>query len=276
MPNCHSVGERSPGPGKMTANAFADARLVRDTTDCFFYHTMELPEFGLQVGQWDLRGDFAQYAGHVDFRDKRVIDIGTGSGFLTFSAEAAGAKEIVSFDMDDPSRQHLLPFQESPAYADPEAFLTWHRTWLEQWKNAYWLCHRLLGSRALATYGDIYNIRRDIGTFDIALVCSVLEHLSDPIRALASIARVTTGEIVITTPLIPTEDRIASFLGDSTKPELNYVWWTYSLGVYREVLRMLGFEIDRVEEGRGSFLYVDEGTRHTRSIIVARRVRALI
>ncbi len=249
--------------------AFEAPRFVQDASNCFFYHTMDLPEVGLQSGSWDLRGDFEQYVGHVDFRDKRVLDVGTGSGFLTFSAEAAGAREVVSFDMDDPSRQHLLPFRESLPYSDPEAFLAWHRSWLEQWKNAYWLSHRLLGSRALVNYGDVYALSPDIGTFDIALVCSVLEHLSDPIRALASIARRTEGEIVITTPLIATEDPIARFLGDSSRPDLNYVWWTYSLGVYREVLKMLGFHIERVEEG--SFLYVDEGTRHVRSVIVAQR-----
>ncbi len=119
------------------------------------------------------------------------------------------------------------------------------------------------------TYGDVYDIRRDIGTFDVALVCSLLEHLSDPIRALASIARVTTGKMVITGPLIATEEPIAQFLGDASRPELNYVWWTYSLGIYRQVLKMLGFEIERVEEGR--FLYVTEGERHLRSAIVATR-----
>ena len=92
-------------------NNFAAPRLIRNLADCHFYHTMDLPEVGLQQGQWDLRGDFVQYVGNVTFTQKRVLDVGCASGFLSFSAEAAGAREVVSFDMDIASRQHWLPFR---------------------------------------------------------------------------------------------------------------------------------------------------------------------
>jgi len=66
---------------------------------------------------------------------------------------------------------------------------------------------------------------------------------------------------VISTHLLETEDRIAQFSGDASKPDMSYVFWIYSLGIYRHVLAMLGFDIARTVTGQfryntlnGSFL----------------------
>jgi hypothetical protein len=40
---------------------FARSRLIDKLEDCFFYHAMELPGFGVVRGQWDLRGRFDDY-----------------------------------------------------------------------------------------------------------------------------------------------------------------------------------------------------------------------
>jgi hypothetical protein len=137
--------------------AFAEARYVADPSDCFFYHTMTLPGFGEVRGHWDLRGRFDDYVGHVDVKGKSVIDIGTATGFLSFEAEKNGASEIVSFDMAHARQQNFLPFKDKLHYRDPAAWAEQHNHEVEQWKNAYWLCHRLLNSRAKVYYGDIYD-----------------------------------------------------------------------------------------------------------------------
>ncbi len=248
---------------------YVEPRHVTDPSVCFFYHTMDLPTLGIVRGQWDLRGRFDEYVGHVPLSGRRVLDVGCGTGFLTFSAEGAGAREVVSFDMDDARRQHWLPFKDKLPYTDPEAFARQHNVWLDRWHNGYWFCHRLLGSRAKVVYGDVYDLPRDLGPFDVAIVGSVLEHLSDPIRALASMARLTTERLAIVTPVLDTEEKIARFDGDAARPDADYVWWTYSLGTYRHVLRMLGFEIERVTTGRYWF-EVGE-TYGERSTIVAAR-----
>ena len=63
-------------------------------------------------GEWDLRGRFDDYVGRLDLSGKRVLDIGTASGFLTWEAERRGA-QVVSFDLDHASLQKLLPFRDS-------------------------------------------------------------------------------------------------------------------------------------------------------------------
>jgi hypothetical protein len=52
----------------------------------FFYHHMDLPSLGELGEEWDLRKTFGDYLGHFDFHGRRVFDVGTASGFLTFIA----------------------------------------------------------------------------------------------------------------------------------------------------------------------------------------------
>ncbi len=248
---------------------YVQPRHVADPSACFFYHTVEIPAVGLCRGQWDLRGRFDEYIGNVPVSGRRVLDVGCGTGFLSFSAEEAGASEVVSFDMDDAKRQHWLPFQHKLPYINPEEFRRQHNAWIERWHNGYWFCHRLLKSKARVIHGDVYDLPRALGSFDVAIVGSILEHLSDPIRALASIARLTSGHIAIVTPVLDTEEKLARFDGDADRPDADYVWWTYSIGTYRHVLRMLGFEIERITTGRYWFELGE--TYGERSTIVAIR-----
>lgn len=250
--------------------SFAELLLVQDVQNCHFYHTMDLPGLETIHGEWDLRGRFKDYTDHYDFRNKRVLDIGAGSGFLSFSAEQQCAKEVVSFDMDSSCRQDFLPFHQKFHFIDRPNFEAEHNKWIKKWRNAYWLSHRLLKSSAKCFYGDIYKLPNDIGQFDVTIVGSILEHLADPIKALASISRVTSGHMIITTPILETDEKIARFEGDCLKPDQDYVFWTYSRGIYHHVLGMLGFEIERISHY--NFLAEwDGGKEHRRSVITARR-----
>lgn len=244
-------------------------RFVDRLEDCFFYHAMELPEFGLVKAHWDLRGRFDEYVGGVDVAGKSVIDIGAATGFLSFEAEKRKAARVLSFDMSKARQQTFLPFKDKLYYRDPEAWARQYGEEVEQWKNAYWLCHRLLNSKAEVYYGNIYELPRELGQFDIAIVGSVLEHLSDQISALASIARRVKETMVIVSPLLQTDERIARFESLASNPDADFTWWTYSLGVYREVLGMLGFSIAKVSHAKYYYMYGDRWEE--RSTIVAVR-----
>lgn len=238
--------------------------------DCNWYHVMELPGFGLTPGAWDLRDKFAAYAGNVPLAGKTVLDIGAASGFVSFSAEQAGAKEVVSFDIDIGERQHLLPFRESLYYRDHAAWAKTRTELFQRWKNAYWFAHRALHSRAKVFYGDIYALPSELGTFDVVICCAVLEHLSDPIRAIASMARHAAETFVLSVwiPDHTTKETIAWFLGHSERPQNDAVFWAYSLPVYREVLTMLGFSIESMHTDHFQLLK----EQLPRTAIVARRL----
>jgi SAM-dependent methyltransferase len=248
---------------------FAAPRHVDRVEDCFFYHAMELPGLGLIRAHWDLRDRFDDYVGGVSVAGKSVLDIGTASGFLSFEAEKRGATRVVSFDQRDGADQQFLPFKDKPYYRDHASWAAEYRAEIERWKNAYWLAHRLLQSKAEVFYGDVYHLPEELGQFDVAIVGSVLEHLSDPVTALASISRLTRETMVVVTPLLDTDEPIARFHGRADKPEADFTWWIYSLGVYREVFGMLGFRIAKVSRAEFYYMYGDK--LEERSTIVAQR-----
>ncbi|GAI92786.1 unnamed protein product, partial [marine sediment metagenome] len=77
--------------------------------ECYFYHTMDIPGFGCIQGPWDLRKVAHEYLGSVDFKGKRVLEIGTASGFLCFYMESLGA-EVVACDLSENQLMDLVPF----------------------------------------------------------------------------------------------------------------------------------------------------------------------
>src|SRR5690349_8146186 len=104
---------------------FAEARMVSSPAECYYYHTMELPEFGLIEGQWDLRGRFDDYIGHLPLGGKRVLDVGCASGFLSFEMENRNAT-VVSMDANNaardqaPSLPQQLVYRQSRGVAEVE------------------------------------------------------------------------------------------------------------------------------------------------------------
>ena len=58
-----------------------------------------------------LRKTIDDYLGNFDFRGKRVLDVGTATGFLSFEMEKRGA-EVVSFDMASRAQWQLVPFSD--------------------------------------------------------------------------------------------------------------------------------------------------------------------
>jgi len=239
-------------------------RYVDNLADCFFYHTMTLPVLGEVRGHWDLRGRFSEYVGGVDLGGKSVLDVGAATGFLSFEAEKSGASRVLSFDIGNARQQNFLPFKDKLYYSDPERWFEQYEAEIEQWKNSYWLCHRLLESKAEVFYGNVYELPSELGQFDVAIVGSVLEHLSDQISALASIARHTNETIVVVSPLLDTDERIAQFGALAAHPENDFTWWIYSKGVYQEVFKMLGFNIKSISEGSYYYHYGERfETRHT-------------
>ena len=93
---------------------FAAPRDVSALDGCAFYHLMDLPGVGTVGDHWDLRPTIDAYLGPVSFAGKRVLDVGSASGFLTFEMERRGA-DVVSFDIVDGADWDCVPFAD-PAF----------------------------------------------------------------------------------------------------------------------------------------------------------------
>ena len=87
---------------------YATPRMVTDVTECYFYHVMDLPGYGRVGGEWDLRDVAQEYLGCVDYSGKRVLEVGTASGFLCFFLEGQGA-EVVAYDLSEDQLWDVVP-----------------------------------------------------------------------------------------------------------------------------------------------------------------------
>jgi SAM-dependent methyltransferase len=231
--------------------------------DCSFYHSIDLPGLGTQTGAWDLRGRFEDYTAHEPLGDTSLLDIGAATGFLSFEAERRGAA-VTSFDADDPHHLTSLPF---PARRDEvRARLS---DFLVRTQRGYWLCHKLLGSRAVAARGNIYDL--DGCLFDVVLLGQVLVHLPDGIGALRAAASVCRDRLIVVEGVTDIEEPAARFLGRASEPEQVFAWYHYSRAWYAEVLGMLGFASVRFSTGRYLCKAENHGTEIDLTTVVARR-----
>jgi SAM-dependent methyltransferase len=225
-------------------------RRVEDVADCEFYHTIDLPGLGTQPGHWDLRGAVDGYLGHQDFAGKRVIDVGTGSGFLCFEMEKRGG-ELVAFDFDGGrvDRQHdVIPYHdfEERFQASYDDFFRKLLGGLDRMKNSFWLSHSLLRSRARVLYGDIYDPpgRETFGDVDYVFFGNILLHLQNPLQAIAGFAPLAREKVIITECAInevDDENPVAYLAIDDADKQNFATWWRFTPGFFRAFLRSLGF-----------------------------------
>ncbi|MEZ4671823.1 MAG: hypothetical protein R3E39_28295 [Anaerolineae bacterium] len=240
---------------------FSAPMQVESAENCFFYHAIDLPTSGFQPGQWDLRGRFDEYINKTELRGKRVLDVGTASGFVTFEAEKRGAAEVVSVDVANARSWQLLPFVHNETAIEREKRFAEQERILDAMKRSYWLSHRELNSKAQVYYGHVYDLPDALGQFDVVLVGQILVHLRDNIASLTSIAARCRHTLVITEAifherkllrilraigLLEPAPPTALFLGRHTNPDQNYAFWHYSKEFYVELMKILGFEFQSI------------------------------
>jgi SAM-dependent methyltransferase len=183
-------------------------REVSNLDQCSFYHTVGLPE-GTVEGVWDLRPVIDSYLGRVDFYGKKVLDVGTSTGFLSFHCEN-WASEVVSFDQSDE-----FPAQETVDWKnDPIAI--WRM------KSSYWYCHSRLKSKCRVVYGNVYDIPTD-ESFDVAILGSILLHLENPYGAIRSAGKV--AETLIITEGYRPHFNTDHMVFRPSYPAADWCWW---------------------------------------------------
>jgi 2-polyprenyl-3-methyl-5-hydroxy-6-metoxy-1,4-benzoquinol methylase len=103
---------------------------------------------------------------------RSVLDVGCGEGVLTYKwAERLGEKPIVGIDLPDPKLE------------------------------AEWRTRRRENLEYRAAAAD--NLPFAAGTFDLAAAIEVLEHVPDPERTLAEMARVASRHLLVSVPREP-------------------------------------------------------------------------
>src|SRR5579871_2985770 len=155
----------------MGSPLFCEPRNVTDLRHCNFYHTVDIPGHGTVEGAWDLREGAKAYLGQVDFKNKRVLEVGAADGFLGFFMEKEGA-DVIGYDLSENHAWDIVPF----AQYDYEAILEGKRERIRMLNNAWWFLHRVFQSKARLAFGDVYHIPAELGPVDICTFGSILLH----------------------------------------------------------------------------------------------------
>ncbi len=238
-----------PPAAVIATPGFQPPRYVEDVSDCFFYQSMKLPGLGLQTGAWDLRENVDAYLGAQNYAGKRVIDIGTASGYLAFEMEKRGA-EVVALERlptVPTDEMGLVPFADfSTRFGETIAIEVHKRVdYYHGLQNSFWMAHRLLCSKLRLYCVDSLVCPSELGEFDYAFFGSILLHLRDPLQALTTFARKTRERIIITESLEDVGDASqlpVMFLRPNIQDSANLgTWWYLTPVLLKQFLEILGF-----------------------------------
>jgi Methyltransferase domain len=224
------------------SDIYIKPRAVTNLTQCIFYHTMDIPGYGHVDGYWDLRGNEEKYLGNVNFNGKRVLEVGTASGYLCFWMEQHGA-EVVAYDLSPQQNWDIVPF----AQYDYQSHAADWRKGIGQINDGFWLIHSAMNSKAKVVYGSVYDIPPEIGPVDVATFGSILLHVRDPFQALYK-ASILTKERIIVTEVRPSlrKQNAMYFQPDSKTLEPKETWWWLPPKLIIAFLGVLGFKDTKV------------------------------
>ena len=230
--------------------------------DCIFYHVIDIPGLSEQTkGTWDLRKGVDEYLGHVDFKNKTVLELGPASGYLTFYIEKMGG-DVTSIDLDHQKYNWDIISRVRDNWQEELKVLLKGEAML---RKSYWYAHKAFNSKSKLILSHINDLPEEIGIYDISLMSSVILHLQNPFLGIQNMLRHTKEKAVITE--VGNYKRIKSFrdIKRNSKqlilprlptiefyPEVNnkyhdiMTWWKISPEFIVNVASILGFETSSI------------------------------
>ena len=232
--------------------------------DCQFYHVQDIPGLSESPkGSFDLRKNVDEYLGHVDFKNKTVLELGPASGFLTFHIEKIGG-DVTSIDIDPQNNKwDIVPNCVHNEFFAPLSFDEGKKKVLDEIKkhqNAYWYAHKAFNSKSKLIHSHVNDLSAELGIYDISLMCSVLMHLQNPFLGMKNMLRHTKEKAIITEMggytriksfrniirnlirkiMLPPEVPSMTYLPFRGKKP--FVWWKMSPEIISNMASTLGFE----------------------------------
>lgn len=154
-----------------------EEKILEEIKKYNFYHCIKLTESITTPGEQEYipsQNLFLSHLDHINFKNKRVLDIGCRDGLFSFYSEKKGASEVIGIDnnLSIPTKEFLVPFFNSKV----------------QFKEI-----------------NLFDLSKEqLGEFDIILFPGVLYHLRYPFWGLKIITDLLKkgGKLIIETPLI--------------------------------------------------------------------------
>lgn len=200
--------------------------IIKKMNSMKWYHKIDLGGGIITPGyDWEKMWDSTtSVLDTIDYKDKRVLDLGTWDGYWAFDAEKRGASSVVASDSRIKAYENLL------------------------------FARSVLDSKVLPLFNvpvqDLENRLKTVGLdqeFDIVHHLGLLYHLRDPMISLAQVRKVISkdGLLVLETAFVDDdENSFMAFAGTEDKYHFYGAsdTWAPSKLCLREILKRSGFK----------------------------------
>lgn len=205
--------------------------LKKRVENLIWYHTIDLGQGVVTPGIYDHRPYLKNYGLPRKLKNQTALDVGAASGFFSFELESRGAA-VVATDLPE-----WMDHDFAPGYV-PDLSPDQAKSYL---RDPFLLAKEVLGSQVVRKEINVYDISPErVGMFDLVFCASVLLHLTDPVKALWRMRRVTKETAIIATAVQPdtsTEPR-AWFVGH----EKAFTWWIPNRVCLEMMVKSAGFK----------------------------------
>lgn len=176
--------------------------------------------FGILIDtEWRSCLKWDRIAEHVNFRDRRVLDVGCGNGYYGWRMLQAGAKLVLGLD---PFLLYLMQFEVIRRYAASSA------------------AHFVLPLSDIAIPGRL-------AAFDVTLSMGVLYHRTSPIDHLQALWNsLNPGGILVLETLVIESEQPTVLVPEDRYAKMRNVWFIPSVPMLRLWLQRTGFRDARV------------------------------
>jgi tRNA (mo5U34)-methyltransferase len=232
---------------------------LEDVSRYYWYHTVELPGGLVTPGLYDFRATYPCFGFPEDMQGLRVLDIGSATGFFAFEFARRGAM-VVSVELPSLEAIDRFPGQDVrnsldeiqrmmfPESVDETRGLIRRHTAGELYfyllEGPFEFCRRLLGPTIERCYASVYELAgKQLGVFDLVFLGDVLVHTIDPLAALAAVAPLCRGRLVLAQVMPEAADGRPAMLyvggDDPARDEVQ--WWYPNQPCLVQLLKKLGF-----------------------------------
>ncbi|MBN9118331.1 MAG: hypothetical protein J0I06_04075 [Planctomycetes bacterium] len=217
--------------------------------DHYWYHSVDLGDGLITPGDYDYRAQVHSFGFPADLGGKRVLDVGSATGFFAFEFERRGA-EVVSVELPSLDRWDMLAAERedivreiAAAHNAPSPVAGYDR----HLDGPFLFCHARLRSKVKRCYSSVYDLTlAKLGgeKFDLVYAGDLLMHLFSPLKALDVLSGLCRGALMTTIELPfsggPTDQPLMSFRGLLNGTE-GRTWWMLNRASVEHLLRRMGF-----------------------------------
>jgi tRNA (mo5U34)-methyltransferase len=242
-----------------------------DIENYYWYHTIELPGGLVTPGLYDLREAVPNFRFPDDMRGMSVLDVGTATGYFAFEFAKRGAR-VTAVDLPSLYALDRFPGQDIEHTLEkigemivPKS-LSNVRSYVRKYtpeqmyfyllEGPFEFCRKMLNlpvERCLSTVYELSEAK--LGRkFDLVFLGDILLHTLYPLQALAAVAPLCSGTLVISQllPDEPNEKASMLYVGGDSADSDEVSWWLPNKACMVQLLKKFGFRsVTEIGRNRG-------------------------